>query len=136
MPTKASFSSITGNNQPLYVVDGVPIDNSALSAPDGAGEFNIPDLGTGISDINPDDIASMSVLKGPAAAALYGSQGANGVILITTKTGKEGKLSVNFNSNFTADNVMSLPELQSEYASPSVGQPIAANGNVADPKSS
>ena len=70
-----------------------------------------------------------------SASALYGSQGANGVILITTKSGKDGKIAVNFNSSFTIDNVTSLPELQTEYQSNSVGQPIAENGNVTDPKS-
>ncbi|MBO0323608.1 SusC/RagA family TonB-linked outer membrane protein [Muricauda sp. CAU 1633] len=109
-------NSISGNNQPLYVVDGVPIDNSALSAPDGAGEFSIPDLGTGISDINPDDIASISVLKGPNAAALYGSRASNGVVIITTKRGSVKKgLGVSFTSSATFENPFVLPEYQNEY---------------------
>ena len=134
-------SSSTTNNDPLYVVDGVPMLNSGngQTGDSGRGIFgsdagNI-DGGDALSLINPDDIESLTVLKGASASALYGSQGANGVILITTKSGKDGKLAVNFNSSFTVDNVTSLPELQSEYQSNSVGQPIAENGNVTDPKS-
>lgn len=134
-------SSSTTNNDPLYVVDGVPMLNSGngQNGDSGRGIFgsdagNI-DGGDALSLINPDDIESLTVLKGASASALYGSQGANGVILITTKSGKDGKLSVNFNSSLTVDNVTSLPELQSEYQSASVGEPIAENGNVADPKS-
>jgi TonB-linked SusC/RagA family outer membrane protein len=109
-------NSISGNNQPLYVVDGVPIDNSALSAPEGAGEFSIPDLGTGISDINPDDIESISVLKGPNAAALYGSRASNGVVIITTKRGSMKKgLGISFTSSATFENPFVLPEYQNEY---------------------
>lgn len=109
-------NSISGNNQPLYVVDGVPIDNSALSAPTGAGEYSIPDLGTGISDINPDDIESLSVLKGPNAAALYGSRASNGVIIITTKKGalKKG-LGISFTSSATFEDPFVLPKYQNEY---------------------
>lgn len=132
-------NSITGNNQPLYVVDGVPIDNSALSAPDGAGEFNIPDLGTGISDINPDDIESMSVLKGPNAAALYGSRASNGVIIITTKKGKSGTgLGVSITSSATFEDPMVLPKYQNQYGRGSDGifpqinpdDPLATQVNV------
>ncbi|HSN09151.1 MAG TPA: TonB-dependent receptor plug domain-containing protein, partial [Hanamia sp.] len=104
-------NSLTGLSQPLIVVDGVPMDNSTGRVGIGAsnGFYNTTlDMGNGLSDINPDDIASISVLKGPAAAALYGSLGGNGVILITTKTGhKEPGLgltvssSVGFESIFT-----------------------------------
>src|SRR5690606_17876886 len=127
-------NSIMGNNQPLYVVDGVPIDNSALS-PAGAGEYSIPDLGSGISDINPDDIASLSVLKGPNAAALYGSRASNGVIIITTKRGalKKG-LGISFTSSATFENPFVLPKYQNQYGRgtdgnfPTVnpGDPLAA----------
>lgn len=75
-------TEMTGNNQPLYVIDGVPMDNTNFGAAGTEGGY---DLGDGISAINPDDIESMSVLKGPAAAALYGSRASHGVILITTK---------------------------------------------------
>mgnify|MGYP002630128815 CR=1 FL=1 len=134
-------NSSTTNNDPLYVVDGIPMLNSGngQTGDSGRGIFgsdagNI-DGGDALSLINPDDIESLTVLKGASASALYGSQGANGVILITTKSGKDGKIAVNFNSSFTIDNVTSLPELQTEYQSNSVGQPIAENGNVTDPKS-
>ncbi|MGL5635625.1 MAG: TonB-dependent receptor plug domain-containing protein, partial [Bacteroidales bacterium] len=77
-------SSLTGNNQPLIVVDGIPMDNFTGGVDDVWGNSG-PDMGSGLSDINPDDIESMSVLKGASAAALYGSRAGNGVILITTK---------------------------------------------------
>ncbi|AMC11639.1 hypothetical protein Lupro_10335 [Lutibacter profundi] len=135
-------NSSTSNNDPLYVIDGIPMLNNGNGQNGEAPGANIfgsqignRDGGDAMSLINPDDIESMSILKGASAAALYGSQGANGVILITTKRGKDGKLSVNFNSNLTIDNVISLPELQTEYQSNSVGQPVAENGNVTDPKS-
>jgi TonB-linked SusC/RagA family outer membrane protein len=135
-------NSSTTNNDPLYVIDGVPMQNSGNGSNGEApgtsvfgGQTGNRDGGDAMSMINPDDIESMTVLKGASAAALYGSQGANGVILITTKKGKEGKLSVTVGSSFTMDNVFSLPELQSEYQSNSVGQLVAENGNVTDPRS-
>lgn len=135
-------NSSTTNNDPLYVVDGIPMSNSGNGSNGEepgtsvfGGHIGNRDGGDVLSMINPEDIESMTVLKGASAAALYGSQGANGVILITTKSGKEGKLSVNFNSSLTVENVISLPELQSEYQSTSVGQVVAENGNIADPKS-
>ncbi|OBQ54237.1 SusC/RagA family TonB-linked outer membrane protein [Tamlana sp. s12] len=135
-------NSSTTNNDPLYVIDGIPMLNSGNGSNGNEPGTDIfgsqtgnRDGGDAMSLINPDDIESMTVLKGASASALYGSQGANGVILITTKKGKEGALSVNFNSSFTMDNVMSLPKLQSEYQSNSVGQPIAENGRVADAQS-
>src|ERR1700730_8783252 len=78
-------NSLGGNNQPLIVVDGVPMDNYQTAT--GQGEYGSFDGGNGISDINPDDVETMTVLKGPAAAALYGTRGGNGVILVTTKKG-------------------------------------------------
>lgn len=96
-------SMLTGNNQPLYVVDGMPIDNTNFGSATKDGGY---DLGDGISSINPDDIENISVLKGPAAAALYGSQAGNGVIMITTKkakaTGRES-LHVELNSTVTLE---------------------------------
>ncbi|POY37942.1 SusC/RagA family TonB-linked outer membrane protein [Solitalea longa] len=98
-------TSITGNNQPLYVVDGMPIDNSNYGQV-GSDKFSGGvDMGDAISAINPDDIEKISVLKGPSASALYGSRAANGVILITTKKGSANKeLGVEFNSSSTFEN--------------------------------
>lgn len=93
------------NNQPLFVVDGVPVANSLSNVSD-KGSGNKVDYGNAISDINPDDIASISVLKGPSAAALYGSRAGNGVVLITTKSGKEGQ---GFGVNFSSSNVFEVP---------------------------
>ncbi|KAA6340323.1 TonB-dependent receptor SusC [termite gut metagenome] len=110
-------NSITGNNQPLIVVDGVPIDNFSSKTDDYWGNSNV-DKGSGISDISPDDIESMSVLKGPAAAALYGSRAGNGVVMITTKKGntnnKKG-VGISFNTNLTVDNPMQTPKFQNVY---------------------
>ncbi|GGX18186.1 SusC/RagA family TonB-linked outer membrane protein [Aquimarina muelleri] len=135
-------SSSTTNNDPLYVIDGVPMLNNGNGQNGETSGTNVfgsqtgnRDGGDALSLINPDDIESMTILKGASAAALYGSQGANGVILISTKKGKEGQLTVNYNSSITIDNVISLPKLQTEYQSASVGQPIAINGRVADAKS-
>ncbi|WP_460474502.1 SusC/RagA family TonB-linked outer membrane protein [Emticicia fontis] len=111
--------SLTGNSQPLYVINGMPIDNSVpggSSLPNGLGTKAGTDRGDGIAAINPDDIESMTVLKGGAAAALYGSRGANGVILITTKKGKAQKgIGVEYNGTFTMENVAVFPDFQYEY---------------------
>src|SRR6185503_1605364 len=100
----------SNNNQPLYVVDGVPMDNSNFGQ---AGLWVGSDQGHGMTSLDPDDIGSMTVLKGAAAAALYGSRAANGVILNTTKkgTGRRG-YGVEFNSNFTFDKVQNLTDFQ------------------------
>ena len=104
----------TRNSQPLYVIDGMPIINP-IGGPD-AGLYNAgPDAGDIVSTINPDDIESVNVLKGASASALYGSQGSNGVILITTRKGKQGTSRVDFSSNMTMDRVSVLPKLQHEY---------------------
>ncbi|MCL3782311.1 SusC/RagA family TonB-linked outer membrane protein [Prolixibacteraceae bacterium JC049] len=123
-------NSITGNNQPLIVVDGVPIDDSGSNS--GGSVYSSTISGGGITDINPDDIESISVLKGPNAAALYGSRAGNGVLLVTTKTGRKGKgFGVSFNSNITFDNPMVLPEYQNEYGQGSDGN---VPGNLNDLK--
>lgn len=94
-------TEMTGNNQPLYVIDGVPLDNTNYGSAGTSGGY---DLGDGISSINPDDIESMSVLKGPAASALYGSRASHGVILITTKKASgEDQFSVEYNGTLTFD---------------------------------
>ena len=109
--------SLTGNSQPLYVINGMPIDNSV---PGGAATPNgittNVDRGDGIGAINPDDIESITVLKGGTAAALYGSRGANGVILITTKKGKAQRgVGVEYNSTLTMENVSVFPDFQYQY---------------------
>jgi TonB-linked SusC/RagA family outer membrane protein len=93
-------TEMTGNNQPLYVIDGVPLDNTNFGSAGQAGGY---DLGDGISAINPDDIENMTVLKGPAASALYGSRASHGVILITTKKADKDKIGVEYNGSFTVD---------------------------------
>lgn len=108
-----------GNNQPLYVIDGVPMLNGsavqAVTAMGGDNDSGNRDSGDGISNINPEDIQSISVLKGASAAALYGSQAANGVIMITTKKGREGATQITFSTNTTFDKAISLPEYQNTY---------------------
>ena len=93
-------TEISGNNQPLYVIDGVPLDNTNFGSAGVEGGY---DLGDGISAINPDDIENMTVLKGPAASALYGSRASHGVILITTKKADKEKISVEYNGSLTFD---------------------------------
>ena len=109
-------NSLSGNNQPLFVVDGVPIegsDNNSAATACGSGGY---DYGNLIQDINPDDIESVSVLKGASAAALYGSRASNGVIMITTKRAKKSSgLGVEFNSSIGFETVTKLPKLQSQY---------------------
>lgn len=109
--------SITGNNEPLFVVDGVPISN-ANDGNSAATEVEGVSTPNRSADINPDDIETMTVLKGSAAAVLYGNRGSNGVVLITTKSGKasKGKPVITFNSNFGIDNAIALPEFQNEFA--------------------
>ncbi|RAV99909.1 SusC/RagA family TonB-linked outer membrane protein [Pseudochryseolinea flava] len=108
-----------GNNQPLFVVDGVPISNGNFG---GTGNEDV-NRGNGAADINPDDVESVTVLKGPNASALYGSRASNGVILITTKRGKKGSgLGISFNSNVTFENPMKLPDYQNGYGQGSNGE--------------
>ncbi|MEJ5962263.1 SusC/RagA family TonB-linked outer membrane protein [Pedobacter immunditicola] len=108
-------SSISGNNQALMVIDGVPIDNSSVIG--GENELGSVDFGNRGNDINPDDIASVTVLKGPAAAALYGSRASNGALIITTKTGKKGadKTEITFSTATAASSILKLPDFQNEY---------------------
>lgn len=106
-------SSFTGNNQPLFVVDGMVIDNS-----DGSASVSVNgglDMGNGASDINPDDIETIDVLKGPNAAALYGSRAANGAIIITTKKAKENRFKLSVNSNTMFRYITGWPEFQNSF---------------------
>lgn len=109
-------NSVNRNNQPLFVVDGIPFDNSGFNTVDtqrGAGGY---DYGNMAQDIDPNDIESISVLKGPTAAAIYGSRAANGVILISTKKGKTKKgIGVSVNSGIAFEQVAILPEYQNTY---------------------
>ncbi|WP_159022323.1 SusC/RagA family TonB-linked outer membrane protein [Formosa sp. L2A11] len=110
-------SSLTGDNQPLYVVDGIPIINNTSGSVVGATNDGTGDGGDDISSINPDDIESVSVLKGSSAAALYGSLASNGVIMITTKTGKgQRSLGVEYSSSFSFDKINTgLQNMQTKY---------------------
>ncbi len=110
-------TDITGSNQPLYVVDGVPMDNSNYGMTGSDKYAAGTDLGDAISGINPDDVESISVLKGPAAAALYGSRAGHGVILITTKKGTSRKdIGVEFNSSSTLETLLTrFKNFQYEY---------------------
>jgi TonB-linked SusC/RagA family outer membrane protein len=142
-------TSITGSNQPLMVVDGVPIDNSvnnfdptnagALAGGPGADLTGGAQPTNRGSDLNPDDIESINILKGPAATALYGIQAASGAIIITTKKGSNRKgVGITFNSSVTMDKVSNLPPLQSrfaqgsdgEYAGPATGASISWGPNL------
>ncbi|REE02090.1 SusC/RagA family TonB-linked outer membrane protein [Marinoscillum furvescens] len=108
-------SSLTGSNQALFVVDGVPINNVQNNS--GGVLTGAVDGGNSANDINPEDIKSISILKGASAAALYGSRAANGVVIITTKKGANtgGQVSVDYNTSLTYERVLMLPELQNEF---------------------
>ncbi|MDO4707880.1 MAG: SusC/RagA family TonB-linked outer membrane protein [Porphyromonadaceae bacterium] len=113
-------ASIQGKNAPLIVVDGIPMSNGVAQQTNGynVGYAAVNEGSDPLSTINPDDIASVNILKGANAAALYGSDAANGVIIITTKKGREGVLKVDFTSNAQMERPMLLPELQNKYGSP------------------
>jgi TonB-linked SusC/RagA family outer membrane protein len=114
-------NSLTGTNQPLIVVDGVPIDNFTGAADNGYWNRSL-DMGNGIADINPDDIETLSVLKGPSAAALYGSRAGNGVILITTKTGRaQDGLGITVSSSYGMSNIFTNPEVQNSFGQGDAG---------------
>ncbi|HXT17023.1 MAG TPA: SusC/RagA family TonB-linked outer membrane protein [Gemmatimonadaceae bacterium] len=119
-------NSITGDNTPLFIVDGVPVSHIDHGASANGGW----DFGSAINDINQDDIESMTVLKGPNAAALYGSRAANGVILITTKTGRNsgGRMRVDANSFYTWDNPSRLPTYQNQYGQGAGGEFLYVDG--------
>jgi TonB-linked SusC/RagA family outer membrane protein len=115
-------------NQPLFVIDGMPINNNVVGA---SGRSNQEaDYGNGAGFINPDDVESMTVLKGPSASALYGSRAANGVVVITTKSGKNAKgIGVSINSNSTFEQVLKLPNYQNMYGQGLNGQFGFVNGS-------
>ena len=114
-------TSIGGNNQPLFVVDGVPVDNTQFSSVGGANASR--DFKNAIADLNPNDIETLTVLKGPNAAALYGSRAAHGVVLITTKSGKNQKgLGISFSTGITISQVATLPSFQNTFGQGSNGR--------------
>jgi len=120
------------DNQPLIVVDGIIYDNSSSVVGNSAFDGSMKSATTSsnrLMDLNPEDIENMSVLKGPAAAALYGSRAANGVIVVTTKSGKAGSVEVNVNSRFTTSWVTTLPEVQNQYKRGYMEEQYDANGN-------
>lgn len=114
-------SLIPGNNSPLFVVDGIPINNRTVS---NSVEGNLEtDFGNGAQDINPDDVESISILKGPNATALYGSRGMNGVVLVTTKTGKSKQgLGVSVTQNMTFEDALRIPRYQNQYGQGAGGE--------------
>ncbi|WP_133472755.1 SusC/RagA family TonB-linked outer membrane protein [Sediminibacterium goheungense] len=129
-------ASIAGNNQPLFVVDGVPLDNSSLnqealpaaSNPNGIAMGNRnSDYTNRIADLNPDDIENITILKGPEATALYGSDGTSGAIIITTRKGTAGRTRVNYDNSFRWDKVYRFPQIQTVYGRGAAG--------LADPNS-
>lgn len=118
------ISSLSGNNQPLFVVDGLPISNNTTStgvfaSSIGAGAKSFENRGVDFTnraaDINPEDIESITVLKGPEAAALYGIEAASGAIVITTKRGQAGKARINYSNSFRIDRIVRYPEIQQKY---------------------
>lgn len=138
-----SSLSPTANNQPLIIIDGMPIDNSTIvgnvmpsagsnSAQAGSrDQFGVANRGL---DINPEDIESISVLKGAGATALYGLSASNGVIIITTKKGTAGRMAVSFNTSYADDYLTKFPEIQTKYREGSNGRRnINANGTLATP---
>lgn len=122
-----NITSISGNNQPLYVIDGVPMNNSTFDPLNmfigGTERYSVRnlDFASRGNDLNPQDIESMTVLKGAAAAALYGSDASNGAIIITTKKGQAGKGRIQYSNSFRWDNAYGFPEMQDKYANGAYG---------------
>ncbi len=123
------ISDITGSNQPLYVIDGIPMQNNTYNQTDVSGGYGGADGGDGTININPDDIETVSILKGAAAAALYGYRGSKGVILITTKSGKNARgIGVEVNSNYVIQKVIDNTDWQATYGQGNNGnKPISGN---------
>lgn len=107
--------SLTGNNNALIVVDGIPIDNSTSSGGDGSASSGYSDYGNRFNDINPEDIESITILKGPSATSLYGSRGASGVLLVTTKKGKNGSVQIGVNSSYSTEKAYIQLQRQDQY---------------------
>jgi TonB-linked SusC/RagA family outer membrane protein len=130
--TLRGIASISGNNQPLWVVDGIPINTTAISSATPSGGGGI-DFGDGLTGINPDDIESITVLKGNASAALYGSRASTGVILITTKSGSglaKNKVQVDYSSTYTIDKVIDYTDWQYQYGQGTTGMKPVSRQDV------
>lgn len=108
-------NSVKGNNKPLIIIDGIPIDNSNYNGDNTAAGYGGRDYGDASADINPDDIESVTVLKGGPASALYGSRASNGVIMYTTKRAKSGRTEISLNTGVTFESINIMPKLQNEY---------------------
>jgi len=123
-------ASLLGNNQPLFVVNGMPITNDLYSFDDGLNGSSTIDFGNAAQIINPDDIASVNILKGPAASALYGSRAADGVILVETKTGKNAQgWGVELNNTTTFADILKMPDFQNTYGFGGGGKYSYKNGS-------
>ncbi|HOZ95313.1 MAG TPA: SusC/RagA family TonB-linked outer membrane protein [Niabella sp.] len=126
--------SLGGNNQPLFVVDGVPYDNQTINQDNllgnSSGANRNSDYGNRAADINSNDIETITILKGPEASALYGSEGASGAIVITTKKGKSGRAVVSYDNSFRFENIYRFPEIQTVYTRGSNGiSDLTSTGN-------
>jgi TonB-linked SusC/RagA family outer membrane protein len=111
---------VTQGNDPLFVIDGIILDNSTSTAGSGSG-YNVRSVGNRASDINPEDIETINILKGGAATALYGLRGSNGVVVITTKKGKGDGVRVNFTSTYGFDKINKTPKVQKQYTAGILG---------------
>lgn len=130
--TLRGISSISGNNEPLWVIDGIPINTTSISTATPGGGGGI-DFGDGLTGINPDDIESITVLKGNAAAALYGSRASTGVILITTKSGSSlarNKMQVDYNGSYTTDKAIDYTDWQYQYGQGTSGMKPTSQQDV------
>ncbi|TGE04866.1 SusC/RagA family TonB-linked outer membrane protein [Hymenobacter fodinae] len=131
-------SSLAGDNDALIVVDGVVLGGSSRNTGNGSSAYlqseSPVDFGTSLNDINPEDIESVSVLKGPAATALYGARGGNGAVIITTKSGRMRKrgIGVTFNSNAAIESISRTPDYQYEFGQGAAGENYYSFGNTAD----
>jgi len=123
-----------GNNQPLYVIDGIPLNDERLDGNFASSIGGTSDFGNGMTNVNPNDIESISVLKGTAASSLYGSSAKNGVIMITTKRGKSGNIKIDYNGSFNISEVGKLPDLQDQYGQGWSGKFILSENGSWGPK--
>lgn len=125
------ITSITGNNTPLYVIDGMPInDAAAVGSASPGGTTNNPNNRTPLNTLNPSDIASIEILKDASATAIYGARGANGVVMITTKKGKEGKLTLNYNATYGRQEVSNIQKFMTGDEYTSTINDIIKDGNL------